>query len=232
MGRPRHTISVPALAAVLMLGVGGAAQAACYASGQQLPAQEVSRFINDPERLLTRFPDGGPQMISLIRDLVASETGSLPLVINLNVKANAEQIEAIGTGLGQAALVCNRTAQAFASQIQLLTVTADNPSLSQAFSAVMGNLFLSSSAPDGGGGGGGGSAATSGPLESAPVGGGTLNLPTSIRTSSTKSPAPGPFTPGTSGDPGSLFPFGTPGSGPDVISSPNTSSRYVSPSRP
>jgi hypothetical protein len=224
MMRPRHTISVLALATVLMLGLGGAAQAACYGSGQELPAQEVSQFINEPAQLLTRFPSGGPQMTSLIRDLIASEPGSLPLIIDLNAKANAEQLEAIGAGLGQAALVCNRNAPAFASEIQLLIATADNRPLSQAFSAVMGDLFLSWNGPAGGaggGGGGGGPTATSGPIEGGAVGGATLNLTTSVRNGFTNSPNSHAFGPAT--------PWSGPGGG---VSPPNTYSKSVSPSRP
>src|ERR1700685_4601994 len=123
MRSPRRTarIFIFALATVVVLAAGQATQAACYGAGEQLPGQVVSQFINDPGRLLTQFPNGGPQMISLIRDLVASDPGTLPLFINLNGKANAEQVQALGAGLGQAALVCKLTAQAFSNEIQQMT---------------------------------------------------------------------------------------------------------------
>src|ERR1700683_1770274 len=116
----RHAarIFAPALATVFVLGVGEAAQAACYDPGQQLPTRVVSQFINEPAKILTQFPSGGAQMSSLIRDLIASDPGTLPLITELNAKANADQVHAIGTGLGQAALVCARTAKAFADEIQ------------------------------------------------------------------------------------------------------------------
>jgi hypothetical protein len=218
---PLRTISVFALALVLLLGVGGRAQAACYASDQQLPTQVVSQLVNDPGRLLTQFPDGGPEMIPLIRDLVASDPGSLPLIVSLNAKANPEQIEAIGTGLGQAALVCSRTAQAFATEILRMTLTADNRTLSQAFSAVMGDLFLSLIGPDGASGNGG-SVAPSGKIGGADGGGLIFNLPTPRPTWSHTSGAFPTERPGSPGDP---FTLGTSGSS-------NVSSRSVSPSRP
>jgi len=228
-----QAISVPALATILMLGVGGAAQAACYVSDRELPAPVVSQFINDPSRLLAQFPTGGPQMISLIRDLVASDPGSLPLIINLAPTANAEQIQAIGTGLGQAGLVCSRTAQGFASEILQMTVAANNQPLSQAFSAVMGDLFLSSTDAAGvGGGGGPTTAATIGGYSASSV---TFNPVTSVPKGSTNSSA-GTFKAGSLGSPftlGTAVTLGTSGNpvGPGS-SRPNTLSKSVSPSRP
>ena len=178
--RQTARILLPAFTAVLMLGVGGAAQAACYSSGQQLPANVVSQFVNDPGKLLTQFPSGGSQMISLIRDLVASDPGVLPLIINLNAKANTEQVQAMGAGLGQAALVCRRTAQAFSNEIQRMTITADNRPLIQAFSAVMGDLFLGSAGPAGGGGGG--LTGTGAAVVGVAAGSGVINLTTSVPT--------------------------------------------------
>jgi hypothetical protein len=178
---PLHTarILVPALAIVLVLGVGKAAQAACYDSGQQLPERVVSQFINEPGKLLTQFPSGGPQMISLIRDLVASDPGTLPLITELNAKANADQVQAIGTGLGQAALVCARPAQAFSDEIQRVTIAANNKPMTQAFGAVMGDQFLGLAGPAVGGGGAGATGQI-GSTGGTTVAGVSLNLTTSV----------------------------------------------------
>jgi hypothetical protein len=156
MRSPRRTarIFISTLATIAMLGAGEAAQASCYGAGEQLSGPILSQFINDPGRLLAQFPSGGPQMISLIRDLVASDPGTLSLIINLNAKANPEQLQAIGSGLGQAALVCRRTAQAFSNEIQQVTVAANNQPLTQAFAGVMGDQFLGLAGPSVGGGGG------------------------------------------------------------------------------
>jgi hypothetical protein len=139
----------------VVLGAGEAAQAACYGAGEQLSGQTLSQFINDPSRLLTQYPSGGPQMISLIRDLVASDPGTLPLIINLDAKAGPDQLQAIGTGLGQAALVCKRTAQAFSNEIQQMAIATNNQPLTQAFAGVMGDQFLGLAGPSVGGGGAG-----------------------------------------------------------------------------
>jgi len=211
MGYLRQTIFAPVLATVLMLGFAGAAQAACYGAGQELPAKEVSQFVNDPGQLLAQFPNGGPQMIPLVRDLVASDPGSLPLVINLDAKANADQIQAIGAGLGQAALVCGRTAQSFATEILRMTVTSNNQQLAQAFSAVMGELFLGSIGPPGVGGGEW--AATSRGFGGPAVNGAALNLGASRPTGSTDTRTSGEFPSAPPGDPGNLLTLGTPGGG-------------------
>jgi hypothetical protein len=157
MRSPRRTarIFISTLATLVVLGAGEAAQAACYSAGEQLSGQALSQFINDPSRLLTQYPSGGPQMISLIRDLVASDPGTLSLIINLNAKANPDQLQAIGTGLGQAALVCKRTAQPFSNEIQRMAIATNNQPLTQAFAGVMGDQFLGLADPSVGGGGAG-----------------------------------------------------------------------------
>jgi hypothetical protein len=213
---PLHTarILVPALAIVLVLGVGKAAQAACYDSGQQLPERVVSQFINEPGKLLTQFPSGGPQMISLIRDLVASDPGTLPLITELNAKANADQVQAIGTGLGQAALVCARPAQAFSDEIQRVTIAANNKPMTQAFGAVMGDQFLGLAGPAVGGGGAGATGQI-GSTGGTTVAGVSLNLTTSV--SNIASTTSFGFTPsaavsGGSGSQGGSALAGSPGS--------------------
>jgi hypothetical protein len=157
MRSPRRTarIFISTLAILVVLGAGEAAQAACYGTGEQLSGQTLSQFINDPSRLLTQYPSGGPQMISLIRDLVASDPGTLSLIINLDAKANPDQLQAIGTGLGQAALVCKRTAQPFSNEIQRTAIATNNQPLTQAFAGVMGDQFLGLADPSVGGGGAG-----------------------------------------------------------------------------
>jgi hypothetical protein len=247
MRSPRRTarIFIFALATVVVLAAGQATQAACYGAGEQLPGQVVSQFINDPGRLLTQFPNGGPQMISLIRDLVASDPGTLPLVINLNGKANAEQVQALGAGLGQAALVCKRTAQAFSNEIQQMTVAANNQPLIQAFSGVMGDQFLGLAGPSVGGGGAGATGPV-GFIGGSAAGAAPLNLPTSVPTSSRGNSFTlsfGPAAPssgstgGSSGGPSTVFAgsSGSPGtSGTPGSPSTNSINKPIStsPSRP
>jgi hypothetical protein len=249
MRSPLRTISLHALTTVLMLGLGGAAEAACYGPGQELPSPVVSQFINEPGRLLTQFPSGGPQMISLIRDLVASDPGTLPLIINLNAKADPQQVQAIGTGLGQAALVCKRTAQAFSNEIQQMTIAANNQPLTQAFAGVMGDQFLGL-ADLSVGGGGAGATGQVGFVGGVAASVAPLNLPASVPTTATGhsftqglgfTPASGPQSSGISGGsfggPSTTFsgkPGGLPGSNssssPGAPGSPGTPRSATSPS--
>ena len=95
-------------------------------------------------------------MISMVRDLIASDPATLPLVLDLSAHGNPDQINAIGTGLGQAALVCSRIDQLFANEIQQMVAASNNRSLVLAFTEVLGDQQLAAAEGGGGGGGGGG----------------------------------------------------------------------------
>jgi hypothetical protein len=231
MRSPRRTarIFISTLATLVVLGAGEAAQAACYGAGEQLSGQTLSQFINDPGRLLAQYPSGGPQMISLIRDLVASDPGTLPLIINLNAKANPEQLQAIGTGLGQAALVCKRTAQPFSNEIQQMTIATNNQPLTQAFAGVMGDQFLGLATPSVGGGGAGVTGQI-GSVGGVAAGGAPLSLTTAVPTStgsgptftfSSSSTAGTAATTGSSGNSAGLPGLAGP-SGPRSVGSPTS----------
>jgi len=106
-----------ALATLLVVAASGSAQAACYGPQQQLPAKTVAQFTAKPEQLLSKYPNGGAQMVSMVRDLVASDPAMLPFVLDLSPIGNADQVNSIGAGLGQAALVCSRTDRTFTGEI-------------------------------------------------------------------------------------------------------------------
>jgi hypothetical protein len=177
----RRPIRLLASTAVTLLVFNGAApaSAACYQSQQQLPAQTITQFTANPAGLLSQFADGGARMISLVRDLVASDPKTLPVILDLVPRANAEQVQAIGTALGEAALVCVRPNQEFANDIQQMVVAISNETLTQSFAAVLGDQGLAAVEPGGGGGGGGptGQNQTSGGVAS---NGSTPNLVTSV----------------------------------------------------
>jgi hypothetical protein len=86
--------------------------------GQLTPQQ----FQANPAQILASYPNGGSQMISLIRQLTLADPADLPLVIGLLPKANDAQGTAIGSGLGQAALASVSTNQAYATEIQRAVV--------------------------------------------------------------------------------------------------------------
>jgi hypothetical protein len=132
-------------------------EAACYPQGQQISAELLKQFSDNPRGLLDQFPSGGAGMISRVRDLVASDPSTLPSLLAQASAANKDQLSALGTGLGQAALVCVRTDQAFANQIQQSVAGLGNGDLNLAFLAVLGDKPIGAV-----GGGAGGSAGGSG----------------------------------------------------------------------
>ena len=128
-----------ALTAPLVIAVGGFAQAACYNARQQLPTNALTQFMANPGQLQSKYPNGGARMISMVRDLVASDPAMLPRVLDLSANSNVDQINAIGTGLGQAALVCSRGDPAFANEIQQMVAAVNTQPLALSFAAVVGN---------------------------------------------------------------------------------------------
>jgi hypothetical protein len=103
-------------------------------------------------------------MISQVRDLVASSAATLPLIMSLIANANSQQRAAIGAGLGQAARICVRSDQAFATQIQQAVAASGDQELIVAFTSVLGDLPIGAG---GGGGGGGGGSGGGGPTSAA-----------------------------------------------------------------
>src|ERR1700692_2438802 len=137
-----------ALAAPLVIAVGGFAQASCYSSRQHLPPTTVAQFRADPGQLQSKDPNGGARMISMVADLVASDSAMLPLVLDLSANSNADQINAIGAGLGQAALVCSRRDPTFANEIHQMVAAINNQPLAVTFAAVIADSPRVAARPD------------------------------------------------------------------------------------
>jgi hypothetical protein len=94
------------------------AAAAVYSPEQALPAQTIQEFLSDPAALLAQFPDGGQQMVARVRDLAASDASTLSALVGLLATANTNQTNAIGTGLGQTAVLAVKTDPPYANAIQ------------------------------------------------------------------------------------------------------------------
>jgi hypothetical protein len=125
-------------------------------------------------------------MIFMVRDLVASDQATLPLVLDLSANGNPDQINAIGTGLGQAALVCSRIDQLFANEIPQMVAASNNQSLVLAFTDLLGDQQLAAAESGGGGGGGGGGRTGNNGIFGSFVGSNVeLNFTTSVKTTPT-----------------------------------------------
>jgi hypothetical protein len=153
------------------------AMAAVLPPQQALPADTIQQFLANPSALLSQYPDGGAQMITQVRNLAASDPQTLNALIALLASANPDQAAAIGTALGQVALMAVNTDTAYATDIQTGVTGAQNSPALVAYSAVVGG-DIKLAAATGGAGGGGGAEQGTGQNTTGGVsfGGGTLNL--------------------------------------------------------
>jgi hypothetical protein len=164
---------VSSVAAVVLVAGVGSAGAACYAPAQQLPAESVSNFIGNPASLLSDFPNGGAQMISRVRDLVASNPDALAAVMAQLAGASRDQQSAIGSGLGQAARICVRSDQAFATRIQQAIASQGTDAAKTSYAAVNPDVQIGAV----GGAGGAGGTGVGGPTGSVGGSGGGSTSP-------------------------------------------------------
>ena len=181
------------------------AMAAVYSPQQVLPAQTIQEFLASPGALLTKYPNGGTDMVKAVQDLAASDPSTLNQLTGLLSKANTDQAKAIGTALGNVAKLAINTDQNYAAQIQVAIALANNDSALVAFNAVVGGDIQLAAIGAGGGGGGGPTSPTGG----TGAGGGSnpLNLttaaanradtfsPIAFGPGSPGSPTPGPVSP-------------------------------------
>ncbi|MFK4560619.1 hypothetical protein QIH93_08135 [Bradyrhizobium ottawaense] len=166
-----------AAAAALAATITTAASAAVYPPQRQLPATVISDFKAAPTSLLQQYPTGGPQLISRVRDLGASDPTTLPGLIALlkDPATTKDQMRAIVGGLAQVARMAASTDQAFANEIQAAIAGTGNADVIAAYQAATGDVAI---AATGGGAGGGGSSGAGGPTGTGGFanggGGGTL----------------------------------------------------------
>lgn len=140
------------LSLAILAGVGSqSAFGSCLAPDKQVSAQTVADFLANPAALLAKSENaqGGGVLIATIRDIVASNPSTLPAVVALLKAANSGQQTAIGTGLGQAANLCNVPDPTFATDIGA-QLAQSNSTLAQT------NFALVTGKETGGIGGGGG----------------------------------------------------------------------------
>jgi hypothetical protein len=138
------------------------ASAAIYSPRQALPADTVNQFLKNPGALLTQFPNGGAQMITKARDLAASDPATVDALLGLLKSANPDQAAAIGTALGQVALMAVSTDQPFAVDLQTKIAQSGNTTALNAFDAVVGGDIKLTAATGSTGIGGGGESQTTG----------------------------------------------------------------------
>ncbi|UPJ60272.1 hypothetical protein [Bradyrhizobium sp. 192] len=151
-----------AVVIALASSISSAASAAVYPPSRQLQAQIISDFKGSPATLLQQYPDGGPQLISRVRDLGASDPTTVPGLIELlkNPATTKDQLRAIVAGLAQVARMAAQTDQAFANEIQAAVAGTNNPDVIAAYQAATGDVAIAAAGGAGGGGSGGGGPTT------------------------------------------------------------------------
>lgn len=196
-GSPTRSFQRIVFAALITTALSQAASAACYGPDKQMSPQAVSDFLANPSSLLTNPANaqGGDGFTNSIRDLVASNPSTLPVVIDLLKSANNAQQSAIGTGLGNAANLCNVPDPTFATEIAAQLAKATSTPAQIQFALATGKPIGSV----GGGGAGGG-------VSAGGVGGSTTGSANGFSSGST----PAPFTSG--GSPTSVTNYFTGGS--------------------
>ncbi|WP_407117221.1 hypothetical protein [Bradyrhizobium sp. LMG 9283] len=147
-----------AAAAAFAATITTAASAAVYPPQRQLPATVISDFKASPNSLLQQYPTGGPQLISRVRDLGASDPTTLPGLIALlkDPATTKDQMRAIVGGLAQVARMAAQSDPAFANEIQTAIAGTGNQDVIAAYQAATGDVQI---AATGGGAGGGGTGA-------------------------------------------------------------------------
>lgn len=163
-----------ATSAVVLAMTVSVASSAIYAPSRQLPAQTISDFKASPNSLLQQFPSGGPQLISRVRDLGASDPATVPGLIALlkDTATTKDQLRAIVAGLAQVARMAAQQDQAFANEIQNSIAGTNNPDVIAAYQAATGDVAIAATGGAGGGGTGGGGPTGNGGFAFGGAGGG------------------------------------------------------------
>ncbi len=164
-----------AAAAAFAATISSAASAAIYPPQRQLPATVISDFKASPNSLLQQYPTGGPQLISRVRDLGASDPTTLPGLIALlkDPATTKDQMRAIVAGLAQVARMAAQQDQAYGNEIQA-AIAGTNADVIAAYQAAIGDVTIAATGGAGGGGtGAGGPTGTSGLATGGSGGGGT-----------------------------------------------------------
>jgi O-antigen ligase len=189
---PLRAGTVAGLVALLMAFAVGPSSASCFA-----PDHAPKATVADLEAWLAKLLKSGGETdasatISTVRDLAASDPGALSFILDKLGAASDSQRSAIGTGLGQAATICQRSDLPYATDIQTQLLAADktinNQSAEVAFALTTGQQPIG--ATGAGGGGGGFSSGASGGQTAAYVSPGLSGTTTlqGLGTYSTKSP--------------------------------------------
>jgi hypothetical protein len=166
------------------------------AAAQTSSTSAVNQFLANPTQVMAQYPNGGPELISLIRDVAVAHPEALATLTSLLSAGNAAQQGAVGSGLGQAYNIVLSTNQAYAAQIAAAVGGSNSDIAKTAYAGSTGNVATASTGPGAGGAGGGGGGGGSG----GPAGGSGASGPPSGGSNSGSSGTTGQGSTQTSGN--------------------------------
>ncbi len=166
------------LATLLVIGAGPASA--------QRTTLTTTEFLNKPSQLLELFPNGGPQLASLVQQFAIEDSATVPLLIGLLANASPEQKTGIANGLAQAAKIIVLTDQARAADIQQRIAAINDRAVNIAFGNALGDVKLGAI---GGGALGGAGAGLGGQTDALGRNGGNTGGPQQIGGSGTSTPS-------------------------------------------
>jgi hypothetical protein len=107
----------------------------CFPGGPPKRPDAVSAFVAKPAELLTKHATGGVRLSGEVRDILGSDRAALGAMISAAKSASPTQVSAIGSGLGQAAVLCSKVDPQIALGIQQAVAASGLPDLLTAFVA-------------------------------------------------------------------------------------------------
>jgi hypothetical protein len=94
-----------------------------FSQTETLPAQTIRQFLADPSALFKKYPNGGPQLLTRVRE-VAADPATLNTIVGLIQSANPNQANAIRTGGAKGGHYANRIQEAIAKAEIISDVSA------------------------------------------------------------------------------------------------------------
>ncbi len=138
----RHAIIALALTAAFIPSASFAAS--CVEGPAKMSDSDIQAFLASPDGLLSSNVSGGLNLSNTIRQLVASDSGSLDAVIKLVSSANKSQASAIAGGLARAVQACKTVDPAYADKIQQSVATIQDTSFLEAFASASSQIATAS----------------------------------------------------------------------------------------
>lgn len=134
------------LVASTCLSISGASAAtsSCLSARSSETDAAAERLAADPASLLTQFGTGGGTMAIEVRNATLRNPDLVAQLLALNGKGNTDQMRALGTGLGAAAVICMRSNPTIALQMQRAVVVAGNTDVQRGFEGVAGDIVTES----------------------------------------------------------------------------------------